>query len=107
MGFKSGKASPCCLHRKDDDVSCVVHGDDFTFEVPPGALKEMAADLKKVWLVEIRAVLGPEASDDKEVYILNRVVRWGEDCLWYQADPRHVGKLLRDSGLGNLNPRRP
>jgi hypothetical protein len=76
LGFKCGEASPCCFHREEDDVSCVVHGDDFTFEGPPEALKMVAAALQKVWLVKIRAVLGPEASDDKEVSILNRVVRW-------------------------------
>ena len=26
---KAGEASPCCFYRETDDVSCVVHGDDF------------------------------------------------------------------------------
>ena len=29
------------------------------------------------------------------IYILNRVVRWTNDCLLYTADPRHVEKLLK------------
>ena len=99
IGFRRGEASPCCFYREKDDISCVVHGDDFTFEGSPEALLEIAAALKKVWLVKVRAVLGPEASDDKEVSILNRVVRWCDDCLLYEADPRHVEKLLRDAGL--------
>ena len=44
-------------------------------------------------------MLGPEPKDDKEVSILNRVVRWCDDCLLYEADPRHVEKLLRVAGL--------
>ena len=32
LGFRIGKASPCCFHREADDVSCVVHGYDFVFE---------------------------------------------------------------------------
>ena len=36
MGFKPGEASPCCFYNKATEVSCVVHGDDFTFEGPPG-----------------------------------------------------------------------
>ena len=99
LGFSSGEASPCCFYREADDVSCVVHGDDFTFEGPPEALLEIAEALKKVWLVKVRATLGPEPKDDKEVSILNRIVRWCDDCLLYEADPRHVEKLLREAGL--------
>ena len=61
----------------------------------------MAAALKQVWLAKVRATLGREASDDKEVTILNRVVRWCDDGFLYKADPRHVEKLLRQSGLEN------
>ena len=104
MGFKPGEASPCCFYREEDDVCCVVHGDDFTFEGPPQALKEVTASLQKVWLVKVRATLGPEATDDKEVSILNRVIRWTEDALLYEADPRHVEKLLRNAGLEDCKP---
>ena len=31
MGFKHGEASPCCFYHKESDITCVVHGDDFTF----------------------------------------------------------------------------
>ena len=93
MGFCPGEASPCCFYRKSDDVCCVVHGDDFTFEGPPDALKEVTAALQKVWLVKVRATLGPEEKDDKEVSILNRVIRWTHSSLLYEADPRHVEKL--------------
>lgn len=43
--------------------------------------------------------VGPEPGDDKEVSILNRIVRWCDDCLLYEADPRHVEKLLGEAGL--------
>ena len=103
MGFLAGVASPCCFYRASDDVSCVVHGDDFTFEGPPDALKEVTAGLQKVWLVKVRATLGPEPEDDKEVSILNRVIRWAEGSLLYEADPRHVEKLLKEAGLECCN----
>ena len=48
-------------------------------------------------------MLGPEPEDDKEVSILNRVIRWCEDCLLYEADPRHVEKLLRNADLEKCN----
>ena len=101
LGFTTGVGSPCCFERKSDGVACVVHGDDFTFEGPPEALEWVADDLRKVWIIKVRATLGPEPKDDKEASILNRVVRWCDDCLLYEADPRHVEKLLREAGLEN------
>lgn len=80
-------------------MACVVHGDDFTFEGPPEALKKVAEDLRKVWIFKLRATLGPEPGDDKEFLILNRVVRWCDECLLSLADPRHVEKLPREAGL--------
>ena len=32
IGFVVGAASPFSFYREKDDVACVVHGDDFTFE---------------------------------------------------------------------------
>ena len=36
----------------------------------------------------------------KEATVLNRVVRWSEQGLEYEADPRQGGKLLEELGLG-------
>ena len=38
--------------------------------------------------------LGPGVGDDKEATVLNLVVRWTEQGLDYEADLRHVEKLL-------------
>ena len=35
-------------------------------------------------------VLGPEAGQCKEVRVLNRVLRWTDSGVEYEADPRHV-----------------
>ena len=64
-------------------------------------MKKVAEDLRKVWIIKVRATLGPEPGDDKEVSVPNRIVRWCDDCLLYEADPRHVEKLLREAGLEN------
>lgn len=44
-------------------------------------------------------VLGPDPGGDKEISILNRIVRWEKDHLRYEADPRHVEKLARGLGM--------
>ena len=50
--------------------------------------------------MKVRAVLCPDHTDDKKFSILSRAVRWTEDCLLYDAGPRHVEKFLRDMGIG-------
>ena len=56
-------------------------------------------DLRQYWIIKVRAILGPDPKDGKEVSILNRGVRWASDNIEYEADPRHVEKLLRDMGM--------
>lgn len=99
--FQAGKASPCCFHRCSGGVSVLVHGDDFVFEAPASSLPAIVNALRTCWIIKIRATLGPDASDDKEVSILNRVVRWNTSGIEYEADPRHVEKLLRDMARDN------
>ena len=43
--------------------------------------------------------LGPGKQDDKEARVLNRLVRWTNQGLEYEADPRQAEKLLRDLRL--------
>eukprot|EP00973_Karenia_brevis_P077267 10732734-Karenia_brevis.AAC.1 len=39
--------------------------------------------------IKVRAVLGPEPKDDKAVTILGRIVRWNDEGIDYEADPKH------------------
>eukprot|EP00973_Karenia_brevis_P018805 2576858-Karenia_brevis.AAC.1 len=50
----------------------------------------------KSWFeIKARAILGPEEGDDKEVTILGRLVRWTEEGIEYEADPKHR-KIVMD-----------
>ena len=71
IGFLPGKVSLCCFHGESDDVSIVVHADDFVFEGPPSVFDEIVKSLQKHWIIKVRAIVGPQKTDDKEV---NRVV---------------------------------
>ncbi len=104
IGLVAGKASPCCFHGVKGEIGCVVHGDDFDIEGDIEDLRDVAASLSKHWIVKVRAVLGPDAADDKEVSILNRIVRWGSQELFYEADPRHVEKLLKEMDMVDCKP---
>ena len=48
--------------------------------------------------MKVRSILGPERQDDKVTVIWNHAVEWHDDELWWEADPRHVEKML-DIGL--------
>ena len=47
--------------------------------------------------------LGPGDGDAKEGIILNRIIRWTEQGLEYEADPRQAEKLIAECGLGESN----
>eukprot|EP00973_Karenia_brevis_P025462 3514263-Karenia_brevis.AAC.1 len=51
--------------------------------------------LMESWLeIKVRAVLGPEEKDDKEVTTLGRLVRWTLEGTEYEADPKHRTLIL-------------
>ena len=43
--------------------------------------------------------IGPGNDHDKEGRVLNRVVRWTEDGLEYEAETRQAEKLIESNGL--------
>ena len=71
-----------------------VHGDDFTL----CGIKEdllWIQGLMKSWFEnKVRAMLGPEKKDAKEVVLLGWVVRWLGDKVEWEADPKHREKVL-------------
>ena len=48
MGFIRGLSSPCIFHHRDRDMSCVVHGDDFTVLAEESSLHWFASEFKSV-----------------------------------------------------------
>ena len=99
LGFEVGDASACVFFHKARDIRCSVHGDDFTTVGEKRHLDWFKAELEKLYELKEAARLGPGLDDDKEVTILNRVIRWTAQGLEYEADPRQQEKLLRDLKL--------
>eukprot|EP00973_Karenia_brevis_P061747 8587590-Karenia_brevis.AAC.1 len=49
--------------------------------------------------IKVRAALGPEEKDDKEVRILGKLVRWTDEGIKYEADPKHRSLVLEYFGF--------
>ena len=99
IGFSKSKVAPTVFYDPKRRIRCVVHGDDFTLSGRLRVLREVAEQLKKVYELKVRGVLGDEPGDDKEVTILNRTLRWTAEGLEYQADDRHVQEITGYFGL--------
>eukprot|EP00973_Karenia_brevis_P039595 5467594-Karenia_brevis.AAC.1 len=55
--------------------------------------------MKSWFKIKVRAVLGPEEGDDKEVTILRGLVRWTNEGIEYEADPKHRRLILEYFGF--------
>ena len=88
-GFKRGDACGVVFHHAEKDVTIVCHGDDFTIVGEEWDLEWIRGKMSEWFELKVRAVLGPDAKDDKETIILGRTVRWTESGVEFEADPRH------------------
>ena len=106
VGFQRGKRSPVIFYNAERDLSCVVHGDDFTIEGVEEELRWLAGVMEKWFEIKVRAVLGPGRSDEKEVVILGRKVTWKEWGIEYEADAGHREKIMEHFGFEEGKTRR-
>ena len=90
MGFEKGIVAPTVFFWKSKGVRCVVHGDDFTFTGKREDLLAIKSKMEESYELKMRALLGDEPGDDREITILNRRIRWEGGCLHYEADTKHV-----------------
>ena len=99
MGFLRGDASACVFRQADRRLVASVHGDDFCVCGPKRQLDWMRDEMRKRYELTENGRLGPGKNDDKEVKILNRIARWTEGGVQYEADPRQAERLVSDLGL--------
>ena len=95
-GFEQGVASSCCFFHGTRDLRCVVHGDGFVFAGNDADLAWVQQRMEESFLIKVIGKLGPVAGDLHEIRVLNRILLWGPDGVWYEADPRHAELLARD-----------
>ena len=98
-GFVQGMASACVFHHEQRGIAVSVHGGDFTATGPKDQLDWFEGKLKENYGLTVGGRLGPGPKDDKEARVLNRIIRWTDRGLEYEADPRQVEKLLEELDL--------
>ena len=102
LGFKCGLASPCNFHNAARDISVTVHGDDFTATGDERSLTWFKSALSRKYDIK-HSMLGPGDQDLKEVRVLNRVIRWTDESIEYEADQRHAEIVTKEMGLDGSN----
>jgi hypothetical protein len=99
VGFVRGQGISVAFWHPDRDLACVVHGDDFTFSGMEEDLDWIEGMMKSWFEVKVRARLGPEPGDDKEISVLGRQVTWEDWGITYRADEKHRNIILERFGL--------
>ena len=90
--------SRCCFHNELCSVKGAVHGDDIFVAGPRQDFFENGATLKKRW--ETRdEMIGSKSGDQKELRILNRMLRWCKDGLVFAANLRHGQEVVVEPGI--------
>ena len=64
LGFKVGKASPCNFYHPRLDITCTVHGDDFTSCGPENAIEWFKAKISDKYESK-HSILGPGPKHEK------------------------------------------
>ena len=87
------------FRNAEKKIHCSVHGDDFTSEGPKPALDWFEKSVAGKYEITVSPRLGPCPTDAKEGTCLNRVIRWCDGHIEYEADPRQAEKLIAECGL--------
>ena len=103
IGFKRGRASPCCFFDPVSQIRLVVHGDDFTAVGTRKALDKYEKQLQAIFDLIIRGRLSHELGTQKEIRLLNQIITINKDGVYYVADPRHAELMIQTLGLHGAN----
>ena len=83
--MNTGQTSPGTFHQSEVNGTGLVHGDDFVIATSRKHSKEVEDHLRSTWEVEVQA-FGPGRYDQKQIRVLNRIVRWRVAGIEYEAD---------------------
>ena len=98
LGFRKGASSPCSFWHEGRGLRLAVHGDDFVVEGSRAELLALKDDLAAEFEIKWE-LLGRDEGEVRQLRLLNRVLTMEDDCLTWEADPRHIEVLVDTLGL--------
>ncbi len=90
--------TPCVFYNKARDITTLVHGDDFATAAEEKELNWLQTQLEYKFKTKSKT-LGTRAGQEREISILNRIVKWTSEGIQYEADPRHAELIIQHLGL--------
>ena len=94
IGLTPGRAAKTCFWNSETNMRCVVHGDDFTFMGRRGDLIEVKRQMMEWYDIKDRGMYGFDKPG--QVSILNRMIRWSETYIEYEADQKHARVIIEE-----------
>ena len=105
-GAQFSKVCPSIFNIEQQGLIGVVHGDDFLVVGEKSGLKWMDQQLNARYTARWEATLGDGENDQREMFFLNRLIRYvpdgagqGECRLEIEADARHSEILVKEFGF--------
>ena len=56
--------------------------------------------MSRKFAIKFRGMIGPDHNDEKEIWVLNRIITWTQEGIEVEADQRHAELFVRTLGLG-------
>ena len=81
-----------------ENISVMVHGDDFVAVGPKGATEKLQRALEAAYKVKCET-MGGYAGDVSELRVLNRIVRRDKEGYRIEADLRHAKLVIKELEL--------
>ena len=99
--FTTGKAWPSVFRHSGEDLTLLVHGDDFFVLGDDEGQSFMKEVLKKRYEFRTDGYMGMDESDDSHVTVLNRLITLDKKSgtITFEADPRRAEMIVPQLGL--------
>ena len=95
----AGGTAPTVFHHPGWKVRVVVHGDDFTVSGKQQHLDMVKTEMRELYIITVKGVMGPDAGECKDMCILNWRLKVEGEFLIYEPDPKHAKILCEETGL--------
>ena len=103
VGFQRGKASACIYKHTAKDLAVTIHGDDMVCVGGDRDTEWLHRETAKKYEVKAQT-MGMKKGMDKEAKVLNRTLRWSDEGISIEADPRHAREIIKHSGVEQCTP---